>query len=264
MSGRKKVLIPLNFSVKTFYVLQFVLKKANLFDWSVFIILSFENDKSENKEDIDQKLEHLMRQAKNDFPLVHIRGEAIQGDILQFLLDLNRSEHFDLIVSGQYADILHYASRDLTEGLVEQCYTPVLVLPESQHLPNLRHVGVMTSFHENEIESIKLVEQLFDGKLDITVFHVANEEKKELAYERMREWELDIRGNIEKVDIHFLVVEADTVLEGVKRAINEEDIDVLVVTSIAKTFVKKILSKNLFKELTQVQVMRPTLFVKCD
>lgn len=260
MATEKKILVPVNASMQTFHVLRFVLKNAPLFNWLVIVVLAFETD----KEDVDFELEQLLSGIKSDFPSTKIRGEAIHGDLLEVLLDLNASEHFDLIVSGQYTNVLYYTTANLMEGLVEQCYTPILVLPESQNLLDLRRVGIMTSFHEDEIESIKLVEQLFNGSLFMTVFHVTNENEEDTAFKRMREWELDIRGNIEKNNIEFNVIKADSVLEGVKHIIAEKNLDVLVVTSIAKSFVQKLLSKNLFKELTKTQVMQPTLFVKCD
>ncbi|MEH6308255.1 hypothetical protein RYH73_21545 [Olivibacter sp. CPCC 100613] len=264
MTLEKKILVPLDVSVKTFRELQFVLKNAPLFNWSVFIIVPFENDQPDNKENVDQQLEGIIDQVKRDFPLVEVRGEAIQGSMLQVILDLNTSEHIDLVVSGQYADISHYTTRNIMEGLVEECYMPILVLPESKPIPDLHRIGVMTSFHEDEIESIKLVEQLFDGKLFITVFHIANEGEKDIALERMHEWELDVRGNIKKVDIDFLVIEANRVIDGVASAITEKGIDILVVTSIAETFVKRIISRNYFKEFAQSQLSQPTLFVRCD
>ncbi|WP_134090503.1 universal stress protein [Olivibacter sp. XZL3] len=263
MTVEKKVLVPLDFSAKTFHVLQFVLRNAGTFNWSVFVLLSFDNERLDENENIDQAFERLLTQFRSEFPLVKISGEAIRGDLLQMLLEVNTNEHFDLIVSAQYTDVLQYTTRNLMEGLVEQCYTPVLVLPENSDLPDLQRIGVMTSFHEDEIESIKLVEQLFNGKLFVTIFHILEENENERSLERMREWELVVKGNIENSKVGFLVVESESVIEGVRRVIMGERIDLLVVTSISKTFIQKLLSRDLFKELTQTRVMQPTLFIRC-
>lgn len=263
MTVEKKVLVPLDFSAKTFHVLQFVLRNAIAFNWSVFVLLSFGDERLNENENIDQAFERLLSQFRNEFPLVNISGEAIKGDQLQVLLEVSTNEHFDLIVSAQYTDVLQYSTRNLMEGLVEQCYTPVLVLPENSNLRDLNRVGVMTSFHEDEIESIKLVEQLFNGRLFMTIFHILEEKEKARSLERVQEWELVVKGNIENSHIGFLVVESDSVIEGVRQAIVDERIDLLVVTSISKTFIQKLLSRDLFKELTQSQVMQPTLFVRC-
>jgi len=265
MISSNTVLVPIDLTEQTQEVAVDILNIAKKFDWTIYFVYPFSQEEMLSEHDPDQSMEELLSSMRAIFSDTLIHGETVQGDLSEVILKISATEEILLIV------LIHEDVKNLKYGalmgqlstLMEKCHTPILTIPDIRTIKGVQHIGLLSSFHTNEIESLEVVDNLFNHLASIIAFHIYDKDAERIN-SQMKQWELDVRGNIRSTHLTFLTYRADDIISGVKSIINEYQLDLLVVTSISKSFIETLFSKNILKEFIHHPLITPTLFIKCS
>lgn len=259
------VLVPIDLTEQTKEVAINVLNIAQKFNWTIYFVHPFSREEILSEHDPDKSMEELLTSMRAIFSNTLIQGEAVQGDLSEVILNINATEEILLIVliHEDVKSLKYSALMGQLSTLMEKCHTPILTIPDIGKIKGIQHIGLMSSFHASEIESLEVVDNLFNHLASIIAFHIYDKDA-ERVNSQMNQWELDVRGNISSTNLTFLIYKSDDIISGLKSIIYEYQLDLLVVTSISKSFVETLFSKNILKELIHHPLITPTLFIKCS
>lgn len=265
MISSNTVLVPIDLTEQTQEVATDILNIAKKFDWTIYFVHPFSQEEILSEYDPDQSMEELLTSMRAIFSNTLIQGEAVQGDLSDVVLNISATEEILLIVliHEDVKNLKYSAMMGQLSTLMEKCHTPILTIPDISKIKGIQHIGLMSSFHANEIESLGVVDNLFNHIASIIAFHIYDKDA-EYVNSQMKQWELDVRGNIRSTHLTFLTYKADDIISGVKSIISEYQLDLLVVTSISKSFIETLFSKNILKEFIHHPLITPTLFIKCS
>ncbi|MFC6101679.1 universal stress protein [Olivibacter domesticus] len=265
MISSNTVLVPVDLTEQTKEIATEVLNIAQNFSWAIYFVHPFSQEEISSERDPDQSMEELLTSMRTIFSNSMIQGEAVQGDLSDVVVNITATEEITLIIlvhddikNLQYSTVVGPLS-----SLMEKCSTPILTIPDINKLKNLRHIGLMSSFHPSEIESLQVVDDLFNHLIAIIAFHIYTKNAEQVNAQ-MQQWELDVAGNVSSNNFKFITYHADDVLSGVESVITAYHLDLLVITSIAKSFIETLFSKNILKEFINHPLITPTLFIKCS
>lgn len=265
MIAKKTVLVPIDLTERPDEVAARVLNLAQKFDWAIYLVYPFAHEDVLENYDPDQVMEKLIIKMKANFQGITLQGEAVQGDLSDIVLNISEAEEIFLVIliHDDIKNIQRTPLINKLSALMEKCYTPVLTIPDVDSFENLKTIGVMSSFHPDEIESMKLVDDLFNHLIAIVAFHIYTKNAEQVDAQ-MQQWELDVRGNVSSSNFKFITYQADDILSGVESIITARHLDLLVITSISKGFIETLFSKNILKEFINHPLTTPTLFIRCS
>lgn len=165
--------------------------------------------------------------TEEEIELVDFHLETLHGPIVDSIVDYYQSSSADLLIlASKGSEGLKAKLFGTNTGkIIQRCQGPVLVVPPSSFPKPFRNCLIGTNLTQGEEHALKGVFDIFDKlKAEVSFLHVRHEEKRSYT-ERMWDFKLWLKHNlnIESIEIHSLF--AKTVLEGIHAFTQSKEVD---------------------------------------
>jgi|GEM_PF-5616677 len=255
------VLIPVDLAENRKATLNFGIHGAKRWGWSLHVLHIFTGHNAS-----EEVMQDILTKIHQEYPAITIDGESIHGDAVEIISEKSASAAYALVLlEANDTSVWGYRlTGEQSFDLADRCAIPIFTIPMNYTIEKFGRLGVLTGFEKAEFESFRLLVNLFDHSMEWVMFHVFRDKDEEAdLFIRLKEWELDVRGNIDQSAIKFLLEENEDVKAGIANILLREELDILVVTSVYKGFFRRLFSKDYFRELLVHPPLRPTLYIKC-
>lgn len=267
------VLVPTDFSenawIATQYAAEFCLdrnKKLVLIHsfhafYSSFTIEQNVQMLEEAKKIVNAEMDLISDKLKNQYPELEYETHCLQGILHEVINSENEKNPFDLIVMGtKGATGLRYTLMGSnTYDVINRSPIPVLAVPHESRF-NLQKVGVLSNYKNTEITVLNKFINIVGNDFSAVLLHVHEADNGfEQAY--AESWKELVTEQTGLQDLNYKVGKGEKVREVVNDLMEDEKIDLLLVTNNARSFIQSLFKRDLVKSLA-LKPQIPVLFVK--
>ncbi len=278
------LLVPTDFSEPAWVALNYAAQLAQKFDWHIQILhvyqtfsrllvnADFQEEVSRhNTQSAQQQMAEFEKRFQQSYPELGYSAACMEGDLSGIILDLVRENDIKFIVMGTKgaSGLKHVTIGSNTFELIQQSPIGVLAVPANYNGFKFQKIGLLSNFKENEIDILNEFIKRSSPAIDVALLHVrdmSNTPKTEdLVY-----WQDHVAKavGINNISYHdFEMVNRLDINEpipyAVERLLEEEQVDVLLVPYVRKSFFSRLFSKSLPKTIAH-NLMVPTYFKKLE
>lgn len=259
----RRILVPNTSPIFAPSVINYTLHFAANYGWSIVLLSVIENDESLHEG--DERLQELVTNLKKSYPQIEITGECIVGEFIELVNNQIKVKQVSLIITtgGSHKTLDQLSAGYQIAEFIHSCTIPIITVPYSNNFFKLINAGLLSNFHPHEFDTMKLLMFLTQNQVQLYNIHVYINNKVALNEHRMKEWELEARGNLNVDDMHFVAFQAQSIPEGINSIIEVYKLGLLTVTAHSKPIFSTIFKKDLIQHLMG-HLKTPLLFVKCD
>lgn len=212
-----------------------------------------------------------VEQIKKEYPTVSISHENCRGLISEKLIRKAREDGYLAIVMGTTGTS---AKKNVFWGsntalVIAKASIPVIAVP-STHLPKeVKKVGLLTNFKEEELATLREFISIYHESISLHLIHVHKENEDSQAIQRkMDSWIFNI-NEFQQVQ-HTYVLTApiakedksmDSIPEVIKHLIEENNLNMILVSKSRKTFFQRLFSNSVSKAMA-LNLKEPAFFGK--
>lgn len=210
---------------------------------------------------VNAEMDLLSNKLKSQFPTLDYECKCIEGNLRDVIARESKQSSFEIIVMGtKGATGLRYALMGSnTFDIINTSQIPVLVVPEESNY-KLQKVGILSNYKNSEISVLNNFIKIVGNEFSAVLLHVHEEaDGFEQAYAKA--WKELIKDETGIQDLKYKVGKGDKVRVVVNEMMNEEEIDLLLVTNNAKSFIKSLFSGDIVRALA-LKPQVPILFTK--
>lgn len=249
-----KILVPTDFSDRSFKALRPAEYLAQLFDGTVNIMTRYESKDlpsfpsppppQKNEEEIE---EELLEVAKKYIDEKYIGKAIVRMGSTPSRAIIDESKNHDLVSitthgRGGFSRLL---LGSVTEKVLRFSYTPVLAVEEEGIRP-LKNILVTTDFSKNSIEAFpyaKEIAKASGAKVDLLNIAIKNQYIKEKDMENHRKMRQDMLKEL--IDEHFgdikdqiraeMIAAETSIHEAITRRVNEKDYHMVIMSTLGRS-----------------------------
>ncbi len=205
------------------------------------------------KRGANKRLNDMFQQLMKDDRFKNIQGNTMlaTGLTKATVMEIVKSRDIDLIVMGSMgvSALRKRLFGSTSTDIALRSPVPVIVVPESDVNKGFNHILFATDYRPNDIETIKSLVQiaeLFDSTIHIV--HISSQESfdSNLSFRGFREL---VKEEVSYSKLNFDIYFDDETFTGLSRYIENNDIDMLVMTRYKKSIMKSLFEKNHTKEM---------------
>ncbi len=267
---RSALLVPTDFSENAWVAAQYAAHLATKYNWDIHLLHTYHAFTSAfaGPQFNEEMTEHASNKATDGmdgvaarlaeaFPNLLITSASIQGMLGDILPDIAQNEHIKFVVMGTKGatGLKHVILGSNTFEIIQKSPVGVLAIPETYTNFRLKKVGLLSNFKETEIELLQAFTNRTTTALEVVLLHVTEPDKpvdeRDVDY-----WTTDIqqRSGIEKIsyrtDSTLKGLDgSETIPQRIAYMVQEEDIDLLLVSYNRKGFFKQLFAKSLAKTI---------------
>lgn len=215
----------------------------------------------ETEKIVTAEMDLISDELKSEFPTLDYECVCLEGSLSEVIVRKSKEIFIELIIMGtKGATGLRYALMGSnTFDVINRSQIPVLAVPNESNY-KLEKVGILSNYKNSEISVlnsfIKIVGSDFAGVL----LHVHEEENDdEQAYAEA--WRELVKEESGLGELKYKVGRGENILMLINQMMDEEEVDLLLVTNNAKSFMKSLFSKDMVKALA-LKPQVPILFIK--
>jgi nucleotide-binding universal stress UspA family protein len=164
---------------------------------------------------------------------------------------VEKSKEVDLIVMGSTGEsgILEIAFGSTATHVARFGECPVLLVPKGYTFKGYKKILYASNVEDNEELMLqKLVELVGDFKPEISLVHV--EKNKEEDYEVVSEnYKQFIQHKMHNLLIKYVEVESKETIKGLQHYANDNEIDLIVMTTKQRSWLEELFHKSVIKEM---------------
>ena len=213
-------------------------------------------------EQMDKLKDFAEEMNAKQFQDISLDFIVTDGIVLDELLEINRKNHFDLVVMGMRRhNLISRLFGNTTYGLIDKMDCPVLLIPPDAHYMGVDRIVYGTAFEFGDIKAIDhLMDwcQAFDANLH--VLHVYSKEDKQEASQKMTKMINHYQEEQDKGVIEFKLSEGK-IAEALEQYIDFSKADILAIHRRKQGFWQRINEGSLTKQLAE-EVKVPLLVLK--
>ncbi len=206
-----------------------------------------------------RRLDEMYKQAMKDerFSSVQIDTVLITGMAKASIMEIVQTRHVDLIVMGSMgvSGLRKKLFGSTSTDVALRSEVPVLIVPETQTDKGFDQILFATDYRENDLESLGFVSGLA-GLFDSTihVVHIADDDnfQTDLSFRGFRDL---VKEQIQYDPLNFDQYYEKSPFRGLSRYIENNKIEMLVITKYKKTVLKSLFDKNHTKEMSQYSAL---------
>jgi nucleotide-binding universal stress UspA family protein len=146
-----------------------------------------------------------------------------------------------------------------TFDVINKSQIPVLAVP-NESVYNLQKVGVLSNYKNSEIAVLTNFIKIVGKEFSAVLLHV-HEEANGFEQAYAEAWKELVKDETGLQDLSYNVGRGDKVREVVNKMMEEEKVDLLLVTNNAKSFIKSLFGRDIVKSLA-LKPQVPILFIK--
>lgn len=210
---------------------------------------------------VEAEMDLVRKKLDEEFPELSYECLCIEGGLSEVIARENKNEAFELIIMGtKGASGLQYTIMGSnTFGVISKTELPVLAVPDKSEY-QLKKVGVLTNYKRSDITVLNQFTNMMGYDFFTDLLHV-HEDADGLEQAYAEAWRDVVAEEAKLQDVSVKVSRGDRIQEVVNRMMDEEGIDLLLVTNNAKSFIQSLFSRNLVKALA-LKPQIPVLFIK--
>jgi nucleotide-binding universal stress UspA family protein len=220
------ILIPFDFSKISEEALDYAVRYVGN-DENLKIMLGHVSDK-ENKEELKEAFKTIEKKyhdlLKNEMKLISMKGELTEA-----LIQIQKTEHIDLIIMGTYGDT--GLGQSNTSNLVLKAECPVMVVPSDLGEFRLKKIALVLG--KEEIDDTEVLRTLLNvsQKFNAKVHVITIENRPEtFGYSKTDEKnENKIQYYLENFYSEHMFIENPDVVDGILNYATQHDIDVITI-----------------------------------
>lgn len=255
----ESILVPTDFSENAWEALQYAATLALETDRKLMVIHAF----SQTAEDsVNGRMADLINELKAKFPKLDCQGNCNKGNLNEVLNSVIDEQGAKLIVMGtKGASGLKYVIMGSnTLSVINQFSIPVLAVPEDNDFHSINKVGLLSNYKNSEIDVLRNSIEILPASFNLTLLHIREDENEDEEIV-LESWTEVVKDKTDLKEVNSKIGIGSTVPSVVNDLIQEEEIDLLVVTNNGRSFFKNLFNRNLIKAMA-LRPQIPILFVK--
>ncbi len=263
----KTILVPTDFSEEAQKAIDYGLLLAQKLQINIILLHAFHlnimidmngqsystSEMSKELEEINaEKLASTLASLKRQYP--HIRIDSIQsmGLLVDVVKEICENQQIDLVVMGTKgaSGIEEYILGTNTALVVEGVQCPVLVVPSKNVVGDFKKILYATDFLFEDIENIKQVSTL--AKVFNATLQVVHITQNTIDEKYVQKWFIDIcedQCDYDSLSFKSIPRQHDT-MTTLNSLIDHDKIDLVVMNSSGKNFIKRMFSGSLTQKMT--------------
>jgi nucleotide-binding universal stress UspA family protein len=205
------------------------------------------------KRGANRRLNDMFQKLMKDERFKNIQGTTMlaTGLTKATVMEIVKSRDIDLIVMGSMgvSALRKRLFGSTSTDIALRSPVPVIIVPESDINKGFDHILFATDYRPNDLETLKYliqIAELFDSTIHIV--HVSSQESfnSNLSFRGFREL---VKEELSYSKLIFDIYFDDEPFIGLSRYIENNDIDMLVMTRYKKSIMKTLFEKNQTKEM---------------
>ncbi|NGM62964.1 universal stress protein [Sphingobacterium sp. SGG-5] len=272
----KKILIPVDFSEHSYKAITYAcsLNKLVYHDFDLVHVLAGPDEQNlmdpkvgSAKSDMQKIVSELVKMDTE----LNVNVIFKEGNVYSEIKKLATNDEYDAIVMGtKGASGLNalLAGSNMYE-VFENTRVPVLAVPLTDRKFRMNRVGLLCNYKDGEIDVLKQAIKLLGKDFELVLIHINtdNSDIKDLDSKFktfidrvIQETGIDDISYIIKNQAFFIQYKAD-VTQSIQSVIDDEQIDMLLVTKSKKGFFRKIIEENVVRKMAH-EIKIPKFFAK--
>ncbi|KGE15752.1 universal stress protein [Sphingobacterium deserti] len=280
----KKLLVPTDFSDNAFLAAQYAAELCKKQKYSLHLI-HFYTATSSAFDDLEQPIDteesDLLKaditikewadRLKARYPELLISFHNERGLLDEGLQKEAAREGYAAIVMGTTGVT---ADKNIFWGsntalITAKSPIPVIAVPNKVISPQMNKVGLLTNFNQEELLTLHEFLHIFKDNIDLSLIHVFKESDSETSVNaRLDSWQFNIQEFSAVQHIEKLIApvvkddkDLDTIPEVVAQLIEENNLDIILVSKSRKTFFERLFTSSVSKAIT-LALQKPAFFGK--
>ncbi len=270
----KRILVPTDFSDNAWVAIRYAVnlaidKKKSLTILHTFFpfyssFTSMEHNVAmfEEAEKVAEAEMDLIRKVLDEnYPDLDYECLCLEGGLSEVITKENKDEDFGMIVMGtKGASGLQYTIMGSnTFDVINKTNIPVLAVPDKT-VYKLNKVGVLTNYKRSDVTVLNKLTNIIGYDFSTALLHV-REDADGLEQAYAEAWRDVVKEETKLQEVSVSIRKGERVQVVVNEMMAEEEVDLLLVTNNAKSFIRNLFSRNLVKALA-LKPQIPILFVK--
>jgi len=254
----KVILIPTDFSINAWVAIQYAANLAMESNCKLIAIHAFKEGEKAVKEQMGVLLEQLVA----EFPEIDYLTICKKGNLNEVISQVARKYPPKLIVMGtKGASGLKYVIvGSNTLNVVNHSNIPVLAVPENNNSYSINKIGILSNYKNFEIDVTRKSIAVLPAISNLTLLHVRENENEdeEIIIDSWKEL-MKVKTGVKNID-HRIGI-GSSIPSVVNNMLEEEQIDLLIITNNGKRFFKSLFDRDLLKAIA-LKPRISILFVK--
>jgi len=222
----------------------------------------------EREEAVQENFKQLMKQlsdqvGEENWNKLKIEQIVKMGYPEEDILNYTDVHPSRLIVMGTKGAGKDHIMGSTTAGVIYKANVPVLVVPEDAPelwLNSLKKVVYATNFDDSDFMSInKLLGLLKPFDTELTCLHIGAADQKEWDEAKLKSMSKALKKNYSDARLSCKIVEGDDVLTTLEQYIDENEVDILALTTHKRNMITRIFNPSVAKKM--VFHLKTPLFV---
>ncbi len=280
----KKILIPVDFSEHSNKAIEYAcaLNKSVYHDIDLIYVFTDHKDIYKDSQANGDLIDPRVGSAKRDMqkiisrlvetaPELNVNVVFRDGNIYTEIKKLTSTNEYDAIVMGTKgaSGLDAVLSGSNMYEIFENTHVPVLAVPLTSRKVRLNKVGLLCNFKDGEIEVLKQAIRLMGKDFELVLIHINTENDdvknidkkfKDFIHRIIQETGIDDISYIIKNQAFFIQYK-ENVSKSIDSVIEDEQIDLLLITKSKKGFLRKVMEENIVRKMAY-QIQIPKFFAK--
>ncbi|NGF58107.1 universal stress protein [Parapedobacter sp. SGR-10] len=279
-----KILIPVDFSEHSYKAIAYAgaLNKSVYHDIDLVHVFTDYNDIYKDSQSNTDLIDPRVGSAKRDMqkivselvatnPELNVNVIFRDGNIYNEIRKLTAKNEYDAIVMGTKGSsgLDAVLSGSNMYDVFENTQVPVLAVPLTDRKIRLNKVGLLCNFKDGEIEVLKQAIRLLGKDFELILIHINTDNAdvkgidkkfKDFIHRIIQETGVDDISYVIKNQAFFIQYK-ENVSKSIDSVIEDEQIDLLLVTKSKKGFLRKVMEENIVRKMAY-QIQIPKFFAK--
>lgn len=242
----KVIFIPTDFSINAWVAIQYAANLAIESNCKLIIIHAFK----EGEKAIKEQMSGLLKQLVTEFPEIDYLTIYKKGNLNEVISQIARKYPPKLIVMGtKGASGLKYVIvGSNTLNVVNHFNIPVLAVPKSNNFYSINKIGILSNYKNFEIDVMRKSIAVLPAISNLTLLHVRENENED-EETIIGSWKelMKVKTGLKNID-HKIGI-GSSILSVVNNMLEEEQIDLLIITNNGKRFFKSLFNRDLLKAI---------------
>lgn len=280
-----KILVPTDFSENAFLAARYAAEIAKKHQYSLHVIhfytaisSGFEENELETERDqspilkADITIKEWVQKLQVLYPNILISYHNDRGLLDEALPKEAKKKDYVAIAMGTTGAS---ANKNIFWGsntalIVAKSPIPVIVIPNIEHISTaIEKVGLLTNFKQEELTTLQEFVHIFHQEIDVALIHVYKESEKETSVNnRLASWAFNIEEFSAVRQTNKLIAptlkedkDQDTIPEVISKLIDNQHVDIILVSKTRKTFFERLFTPSVSKAMT-LRLQKPAFFGK--
>jgi nucleotide-binding universal stress UspA family protein len=177
---------------------------------------------------------------------------AVPGDVIEKILEVSREKDIDMIIMGSNKR-RYFLFGNITTSIVEHSMIPVMVLPRGMEFTPYSKIVFATDYQPNDLQDLQRLSRIakpFDCELNVV--HIVN--RFEDDDDQIDQTMIDAFSDLIEKHVPYTKIKCEEyqfvdVPDGIQSYAEEEQADLLVVSTRQRKFIQRLFGRSVTREL---------------